>query len=223
MTATLLIHGYNWDIDTEDPEYKQYWFWRLFATEPAIPYNWQSSPTWRDSWRNGRVHRYHRAWDMAADVGLVLRQDLLKRKEPVNIICHSLGARVVLQALKTSESLPVKRVLIFNGSESSRNASHICCLQPNIEFYSVVVKADGVLRWFGGLGTPGKFYENVIGLHGVKGNDVNWHDLFLGAAGDFPGWGSDHNWSWRNPANIPIWKEVLAGKFSNTPTPKILD
>ncbi len=217
--ASILVHGYNWDIATEDPEAKQYWAWRLFAPAPALGFRWHSAPSWGDAWRHGRAHPYHRAWDMAAEAGPRLRWVLLNRvTPPVDIICHSLGSRVVLEALATDQFLPVQRVLIFNGAETARGARTAAALQAGTAFYSVVVGADAILRWGGALFAPGAVYEPVIGLHGMTSPAKNWHDLRLGAAGDQPHRIGDHDWSWRNPANVLTWRAVLAGTVDRTLT-----
>lgn len=210
--CSLLIHGYNWDHSKDDVQGTQYALWRQFVPSPARGFLWNSAPSWWDAWAHERVHPYHRAWDLAEKAGEEVAHYLWQTKNPHVVICHSLGSRVVIQALTQCiwKCPSLRAVLIFNGAEASRNARVAAFVYPEVKFYNVVVKSDDVLRLAGGLFTPGKVYEPVIGYHGLSNPPPNWRNIDLGTAGDNPDSMRDHWWSFRNPANHSRWRELLA-------------
>lgn len=209
---SAFVHGYNWDHSEDDVQGTQYALWRQFVPLPAHGFIWDSAPSWWDAWRHGRAHTYHRAWDLAVEAGSEFRGLLLQAEHPHVVVCHSLGSRVVMQALSRRPPvlLNLRAVLVFNGAETSRNARMAALAYPGVSFHNVVVKSDDVLRLFGGLFTPGRIYEPVIGYHGLDDPPPNWRDIDLGAAGDNPDSVLDHWWSFRNPANKLRWHDLLA-------------
>ena len=206
----IFVHGYNFGPD-DDPS-GQYDIWEKFCPYPIVPWKWDSDPGWWESWKAGKAHPYHCAWHDAEAEGLKLRSAL---KDPCVVVCHSLGSRVALSALATTAELAVKRVLIFNGSDTVRHAREALSLSGTMNgtvIYSVRVPADGVLRWAGALFTPGRVYEPVIGLQGVPDPPENWREIVLTNGGNNPRSFLDHWFSFRNPANWPRWQAILEGK-----------
>lgn len=181
----ILVHGYRWDAGSDgsdNPHLGQFPKWRDWAGADALGFGWQSKPTFCHAWDRSRMHPYHRAWDAAARVaGYALRRMLTGASAPVTLVGHSLGTRVILQAL--ARGVPdgvVPRVLLLNGAESVANARDVAGLMPGTRFYNVGTKNDRVLRYLGGLFSPGAFYERVIGLHGLGAEAPdNWREFWL--------------------------------------------
>ena len=209
---SFLVHGYNWDHAKDDVQGTQYALWRQFVPLPALGFAWNSSPSLWNAWRHGRIHPYHQAWDLADQAGTRVMRLLAEATRPHIVVCHSLGSRVVMQALvQHPEELPnLRAVLIFNGAEATRNARVAALAHPEVKFHNVMVKSDRVLRLVGSLFTPGRIYEPVIGYQGLKDPPSNWHSIDLGAAGNNPDSALNHWWSFRNPANHSRWRELLA-------------
>lgn len=231
---TVMVHGYNWEPDAEgadNPHVGQFGPWRLWAGDDALGFAWYSKPSWFDAWSRGCLHTYHRAWsiagsDAAYGLGRLLTACQLAGN-PVSLVGHSLGTRVITQALRQVDQSvsddAVGRVVFLNGAEYVENARAMTLDHPNLPIYNVVVKSDAVLRFLGALFAPGPLYAPVIGLHGIPDAPDSWQDVDLGdpavigwalargwqIRGDNPWRFLDHWHSFRHPANQPFLTALL--------------
>ncbi len=177
------------------------------------------------AWRHGYWNRYAYAWDLAREASHTLLKSIrvvYSNTEPVDIICHSLGARVALGAVALGAR--VSRVIIFNGAEYLSTAAKIAQDRPDVEFFSVCTKSDDVLNVFGRL-APGSGTEFVGNTPLVLAGLDNWTNLplddtnFRGIMKTLYGWDlaaddpdriADHWFSHRNPNNWPLYRAILA-------------
>lgn len=236
----VFVHGFGDDPKSDVAEINpnRYLFprWeRMLDREPhqSCWHSWYSVPRtpqgiWR-AWRQGHWNRYEYAWDLAQVQARILAKDLRRTEQPPDILCHSLGSRVVLGALALGA--PASRVIILNGAEYLSAAAAVAQARPDVEFFSVCVKEDDVLNILGrfapGVGT--RFVGNTV--LGLKASS-NWTDLplddinFRGLmktlygwelAGDNPDSAADHHYSYLNPDNWPLYRAILARSW---PPPK---
>ena len=148
MLPTILVHGFGFNLNGRNPHKGVYKEWKKEIPGETIEFSWYSIPPGIKnvlrSWIKGSLTRYGLAWKMAAKAALSLAVTIEKTGH-CNILCHSLGSRVVIQALKTMP-LNVHRVLILNGAEMVDEAKSVAILNPHILFYNVVVREDDVLH-----------------------------------------------------------------------------
>ena len=225
----LLVHGFQYDPAAEgrdNPHNHTFPRWgEMLGHLPTVRHAWFSVPLTRrniwQAWRHGRWNRYRWAWDLAHDEAVKVADRLSDFAEPPDIICHSLGSRVVVEAL--SLGAPAARVLFLNGAEYLETAARVARRRSEIEFFSVVVPSDDVLR------IPGRFAPGFGGE--FVGNTplgalapANWTDLplddpnFQGAmkelygwdlAGDNPDQMGDHWYSFEHEDNWPLYLAIF--------------
>lgn len=213
MTPVVLVHGFNHDPRRPGPHHPEthpYPRWREMLGRPdAVGFEWFSRPGPLDAWAHGRWNRYRRAWDLAGTAADRLRVMLLNLPEPADILCHSLGSRVVLRALMSTRPGVARRVLILNGADYSRNGDVAARVCTEVQFYNVVVPADDVIsklaRFAPGAGT------DFLGNRGALYAATNWQDIDLGGGGDNPDDMGDHHYSYENPANWPVYRAIFKG------------
>lgn len=209
--TTVLVHGYNVDAVEARTTYSE---WLRFVSGDIIEFFWDSYPaSLPEAWLSGHWNSYHWAWTQAVEVAALSLFDRLRNvKGPVNVVCHSLGSRVVYEAMAL---VPEKfdRVLTLNGADSATHAracmeiAHCGQFAPKV--LCVRTKSDRVLRYLGQLFTPVWGSEHVIGYSGLKEPwPSGWDEIDIGIAGDGPGIG-DHNYCYRNPALWPIYRAYL--------------
>ena len=228
--TVLLVHGFNHNPKSQgrdNAENYTYPRWlEMLGIEEANYYSWFSVPlTLVNIVRavlHGRWNRYRWAWDLAHEEGLKLANILRAFPEPADIVCHSLGSRVVLRALELGA--PAGRVLILNGAEYANTAAMVAQWRRRVEFFAVIVKEDDVLNKLG-RAAPGwgaRFVGNTpLGLRAPP----NWTDLplddpnFQGVmktlygwevAGDNPESIGDHHYSFENENNWPLYRAIFA-------------
>ena len=184
MPDKLLVHGFQYDPDSEgrdNPHNHTFPRWEeMLGAVPTFRHAWFSVPltpknVWR-SWRHGRWNRYRWAWDLARDEALKVANRLRSFPEPADVVCHSLGSRVVLSALALGA--PAARVLLLNGAEYLNRGGEVARMRSDVEFFSVCVDADDVLDKLGRFapGFGGSFVGNSpLGLLAP----ANWTDLPL--------------------------------------------
>jgi len=225
--ATLpvfMVHGFNYDpqATTRDNPYN-YTFplWEKMIGRPGYPHAWFSVPLnarniWR-AWRAGRWNRYRYAWDLAGDEAIGINPP-----DRCDVVCHSLGTRVVLTALLT-RALPVRRVLLLNGAEYASRGLAVARKRPDVEFFNIVVPGDDVLNTLARF-APG-FGGAFVGNAGVEDAPANWRDIRLddplvrawgrtrrwSLAGDKPHQVSDHWYSFEHRGNWPLYRAILGG------------
>lgn len=230
MTAPLiLIHGFGYDPrepGPDHPEHHTYPRWREMLPErEVVPFAWFSDPGTWDAWRGGRWNRYRYAWDLAERAGGKLAT-VLAVCGPSNIVCHSLGSRVVVAALRRHHA--AERVLILNGAEYSTAGETVACACPGTRFYNVVVPADDVLNILAKF-APGRD-RRFLGNRGLASPPSNWQDLRIDDVGSLPyafaaarnrlppaGDNSrrigDHWYSFENEANWPLYRAIFSGEW----------
>ncbi len=230
--AVVMVHGFQFDPrvqGADNPHRSIFPLWQARLARPAVGFGWFSAPLRPrhifEAWLNGRYNRYRWAWDMASIAGGVLRRCLAELPGPVNILCHSLGSRVVLTALEAAERLPVERVILLNGADYVTHARYAATKANGVRFTNIVVKSDDVLAHMGELFAPGRLRGEVIGRSGVTGLS-NWTDVVLddpdvqtwGRAqgfdlrGDNPGRWGDHWYSYLWDPNWRLYNAIFAGR-----------
>ncbi len=209
----VLVHGFNFDPSKADKHNPMDVFekWQQWVPIPTFTFSWFSRPTVKEAWKNGDLFRYYRAWHLARDAGRALALFLEDLNEPVVLVGHSLGSRVICEALICLQQRgniregnnPVKRVLLLNGAEASLNASLCAAVNPSIDFYNIQVHTDAVLKFLGSLFTPDVFYQPVIGHYGLPDVLGNWHDIVLDDKRTHE-WGKQFGWDLKgnNPRKI---------------------
>ncbi len=228
--ALVMVHGFGYDpeaVGPADPRQSLYPRWCVMAQRPATGFAWYSVPPGlrhlARAWMRGHWNRYHYAWSLAEQAGSRLAR-LLDRGPPADILCHSLGSRVVLCALE--EHAPARRVLIFNGAAETGQALDIARRRPEIEFLNVVVRSDDVLDKAGEWFTPTLGQAEVIGSKGLRGAPANWTDIPLDdpdfrararrlgydLRGDNPRSVGDHWYSYDWEPNWELWRGLLDGR-----------
>lgn len=233
---TLLIHGYNHNF--EEPEHNAdnlcYKTWRQYLEDRyAVSFHWYSGrQTLAGRWqaikegyfRNTYAYAYERLAPVAA---MRLTEQALKiyRNTEVrpDVICHSLGSRVVLQALAKHPKL-FRRVIILNGAETVEAGIPII-ERSYCDFLNVAVKTDNVLSVMGGLFEPSLGYNGCLG-NGVENVPDNMHQVILDdpatqkrykelfdvqIEGDNPDSIGDHAWSYEWEPNWKIYNAFLNG------------
>lgn len=258
---TALVHGFKYDPaadDRDNPHKRTYPEWRGHIGTPCFGFGWYSVPggigggrsafryarSILEAWANGKRSTYKYAWQLAEDTGPVLGVTLDALANPKHgnrpkgfswdIVCHSLGSRVVLSALLDFPHIPVRRVLFLNGAASCRLARVVAMKRPNVEFFNVVVKSDDVLcrlgKHFSGQGLGGQ----VIGYDGLTIlAPPNWTEFILDSKevrawglnngfdlqGDNPHSVADHWYSFHYEPNWKLWRYILRGEdLSGIPT-----
>ena len=159
------------------------------------------------AWLHGRWNRYRYAWDLAGEASERLREMLSNSPQPADIVCHSLGSRVVLMALMNSPPNVARRVLILNGAAYSSRGDVAARVCPEVQFYNVVVPADDVIAKLARL-APGAGTD-FLGNSGTPHAFVNWKNIDLSGGGDNPAGVMDHWYSFENEANWPIYRAIF--------------
>ncbi len=232
----VFVHGFRYDPRTfgpDHPEYHTYPRWReMLPDREVVPFEWFSNPNLWDAWCHKRWNHYRYAWDLAEQASERLVA-IVMASRPVDIICHSLGSRVVMQMLHRIGG--VSKVLILNGAEYNTTGAKVALACPKIRFYNVVVPADDVLGTLARF-APGRGWK-FLGSHGVSGL-MNWHDLRLSSghlpyawaeaqgfpwpSGDNPRKISDHWYTFENENNWPLYRAVLSGEWDEWLLSKLL-
>ena len=233
QNSVIFIHGFRYNPFaeklTDNPHTSTYPLWEMdIISNDSYGFGWWSCPfgtssLWK-AWGNGYWTTYGYAWKLAERAGAALRTVINLRGSSVNILCHSLGSRVVLQALKIDPKLSINKVVFMNGAALSLDALEIAFSCPNITFHNLIVRSDDVLRTFGQMFSPGGLATGTIGQAGLRNPPPNWHDIdinskldqmkiedlgFSGVTGDNPGGEFDHWWTYKNPNNWPYIKHLL--------------
>jgi hypothetical protein len=240
-SPVLLVHGFGYDpraSSLDNPHGAE----RALATFPrwrrdlvpegfqGVGFGWYSAPPGARhvlrSWRHGRWNRYRYAWDLAGAAGRTLASMIVGLDVPVNILCHSLGSRVVIEAFRNASGLPVSNVVFMNGAEFAAPAYHCARANRHVRFVNLVVKADDVLSKLDTLFAPVSDLGSPIGLTGLGIPEPNWIDIDLddeesqarGARrgwhlqGDNPEQYADHWYTFRHPGNHGLIRAALAGE-----------
>ncbi len=245
----VLVHGFNYDPwqDNSDnnPHFmgpmgkmSTFGMWRrdLMGDRPSIGLGWYSVPMgWRGllgAIRHSRWNRYRWAFDLAWEAGGVLGAMLRRLNGPVDVLCHSLGSRVVFAALAQEAALPVRNLLVMNGAELAVDAELIARRNPNVRITNLVVRSDRILKNFGAVFAPkGGLYEYTLGQRPLKNAPPKWTDIDLDdlltqtwgrqygwdLRGDNPDSKGDHWFTYRHDGNKGMIQAALAGTLPGRP------
>ncbi len=231
MLPVIFVHGYQFDPDiqgTHNPNTQLYPIWRDMLGEGAVCYqfSWYSVPPGYKNvlkaWKSGHWNTYRYAWALAENASYTL-SSLIYDVGQCNILCHSLGSRVVLSAIRRVGMInKIKRVLILSGAEYSDTGSRIATKHPDIDFFNTVVPADDVLNRLA-MFAPPLFKYGFLGSDGVDNPPTNWMDIHLDnrevqkwgverkwqLRGDNPNSIGDHKFTYINKGNWGLWKSIL--------------
>ena len=229
MKPVIFVHGYNFDPECieDDPRTGVYQEWAPFLSDrPVVPFTYYSAGggKWKAilrAWSAGYRNTYRWAYSkLAVDAaGELLR--LAIETGPCNVVCHSLGSRVVLEAAK--RGAPFNRVVILGGAEMVPVARIAAARSPKVQYLNVMSTTDDVLDLMAEHFTPGE-YRAAIGHDGLLGFP-NWRNAVLDDSevqawaaveygwalkGDLDGFG-DHDvyYQWR--ANWKLYRAFLDG------------
>lgn len=171
---------------------------------------WYSRPGLAKSLREGYMNHYSRAYDYGRETGWVLACVIAYlagaiRNRPIDIVCHSLGAVVVVRALAilakreiaAASVARVGRVVIMGGSEYSGEAQllyrRLDSYGKEVGFkpgegpyiYNIVSRENDVLDFLAENFGPKSFFSNtqVIGHNGLEAapKAERWIDLQIDA------------------------------------------
>lgn len=196
----VLVHGYQFDPETGDnPHVMLYPRWRERLERPVLGFGWYSVPMgWQNYLRavsRGHYNTYRYASKLADRAARHLARVLDALPGESDILCHSLGSRVALQALPLTHK--VRRVVIANGAAPRRIAREVAP-ETAAQVFNLMVPSDDVLGWAARIFTPGEPLHKVVGIDGY-GSDApeNWTDIDRE-------WASDHGYDFRgdNPNRI---------------------
>ncbi len=230
---SVLVHGFQYDPRAkgeDNPNTNTFPRWdEMLGVTGAERHSWFSVPmTWKNfilAPLNGYWNRYTWAWALALEEASRVAMRLGNSAEKPDIICHSLGTRVVLAALE--QDAPAGRVLLLNGAEYLDKAANVARNRPDVEFFSVIVGTDDVLNSLGRFapGFGGRFVGNTpLGL----GAPPNWTDLpldnviFRGLMQQLYGWDiqgdnpdqiGDHWYSFEYEGNWPLYRAIFAREW----------
>ena len=203
---TMMVHGFRYDPMSKgdnNPHLSTFLHWRknILKDSSAYGFGWWSCPggkmlpksLWK-SFRTRRWNTYRHAWDLAEEAGKTLAQIIDQSSGPINLLCHSLGSRVVLSAIATEATLPINTVVLLNGAEIRKTAIVVSRRRPYTRFFNFVVSEDDVLKKFGALFAPGDLYAATIGQVGL-GVDApkNWRDINIDSL-SFRAWAKTQGW-----------------------------
>lgn len=202
------------------------WYSAPFGLRAARPLHslFQTTRSWLASWAKGKLDPYKLAWSLALRAGDDLVIKILNTPGPVDLVGHSLGARVVLRALPQLPEGKVRRVILFNGAELCRNAYEPVAL-TDAAILNIAVRRDQVLKLLGSR-FSGDGAGDCVGRVGLVNPPGHWRDVFIDKAGvraralqrrgwtlrgDAPGDFLDHSESYRFAGNADLVRAWLAG------------
>lgn len=197
MRPLIAVHGFMYDPKDQGGSNSPEWFFadmEGIAGREVVGFSWYSAPfgfrlaqpvksvfqtakAWVASWGAGSLHPYRHAWKLAVKAADDLVALIESVQGPVDIVAHSLGARVVLTALP-SVSPKVRRVVFFNGAELSKNARPLAAL-TSAQFLNICVSSDRVLSLLG-ANFSGDGDAPCLGSAGLLPPPLaNWRDLVI--------------------------------------------
>lgn len=207
---TIFCHGHKYDPagpDHLNPHKTLYKHWGEQVPGKTIPFSWYSVPFTfphiLKSWRHGYLTPWGWAWRLTYPASNRL-QMAIQATGDCNIVCHSLGAKVVLNTL--ARQLPqVKKVIILNGAEYISTARIVANSAPYTEFWNFITPEDDALAWFRRV----RWGEDFIGQRGIQQDTpFNWHDNYLDC--------SNHSCSHKHKDNWDHYRLILSPDTTST-------
>lgn len=223
MTKIIAVHGFMYDPEDiggcNDPQ-EFFTSMRKMVDKPVEGFSYYSVPfgfkltqpfkssyqfcrAWLGSWIRGYLHPYRYAWNQAEKAGWELAKKLEKEQEPVDLICHSLGSRVVITALKYVPH-KIRKVVILNGAELVRNATNL----ENKDILNIVVSTDDVLRLLGQRFSGDK-NGKTVGQYGVPG----WNNVVLDSPEDQNYYATKYGWVLKGDNPKSYWDHWYSYRF----------
>lgn len=212
------------------------WYSAPFGLRATRPFHsvYQTARAWLSAWAHGKPQPYAYAWELATRAAADLVVAIQNTPGQVDLVAHSLGVRVAIQALWALPANKVRRVVFFNGAELESNARKAyrdilrgLSALTTAQILNIAVRGDDVLRYLGAnfSGDPDGPCVGRVGLRG--GGPANWRDLFLDSEqvrvrahgrrppwilrGDAPGDLLDHSVSYNFPGNVDLVRAWFAG------------
>lgn len=230
----VFVHGYNHDPQDplHSPSRSPDGFFnvcsQIFKGGWHVPLPWYSGRQFKDSfraWKAGRLTTYSWAYNDLADDAAQKLLDMQTTLMP-DVICHSLGSRVVLRALEVRPNA-FRRVIFLNGAETVKVAAPIIENSPWTRFLNVHVSTDDVLGKMGAWFEPEFGKHHCIGYRGIGGNsevgnlteiqldskavqDMYRHRYGWDLRGDNPNSIGDHSFSYLHEGNWPLYRKFIA-------------
>lgn len=157
------------------------WYSVPFGVRPSCPVKSavQTARAWAQSWAHLHLHPYRLAWDLAETQAHALARAIVTRGargQRVDLIAHSLGARVALGALPYCKGI-VDRVVLLNGAELQPRA-RLAHAHTGAKVLNLASRSDDVLRLLGSR-FSGDRNAPCIGQAGLGAFQPHWHDLVL--------------------------------------------
>lgn len=171
-----LVHGYRYDPTRpgkNNPYDTDFRHWRQELTwdQPVEikEFGWYSAGGWRAifrAWSHGYRNTYRWAYSaLAKDAGRRLAS-ISKKHDRLDVVCHSLGSRVVLEAIRLGGNFGT--VVILSGAEMVDVARPIMRDHPEVTFWNVLTLEDAIIDYLAENLTPGNGWS-AIGNDGVTG------------------------------------------------------
>lgn len=209
--VVLMCHGYAFNPDdSEDAEFDEDPYHRVYASpgqaahegeswlafvpeDRAIAFAWTSAPTFGEyagaCWTNPYEYAVLDVSPWAARALAAVVEAVREAGEgrvAVDVVAHSLGTRVVLQALRLlargGRRDAVARMILMGGAEYSLDARQ-AVRGTQTQVLNFVIRRDSILKWgaseLGGrLRLPNTVASRVIGRDGMA-PEGGWMDLQL--------------------------------------------
>lgn len=231
MPRLALVHGYN--HDPNDPEHSPaargaYFdcMEKIFSDQCMLfRFPWYSGVMGRDAfkaWRHGHLTTYAWAYKKLAISAAERLAAHSRSQGTLDVVAHSLGTRVALQAVSAAPRT-FRKVILLNGAETCEAAREAMKKAPSVDFLNIAVKTDDTVKTLGGTFAPKLGYEGCIG-NGTGSFPDNCTEIILDdiaskaeyvsrgwdIRGNGPGW-ADHDFSYKHPPNWNIYKNWLLG------------
>lgn len=213
----LMVHGYN-----DDGHYYPLWE-EIFHEHKTEPFYWDSSSLglgWFKALFSGHLTSYGHAYEkLSLEAADELYRRALYSDEKLDIVCHSLGARVVLSVMDTLPNC-FNKVLFLNGAEGCTTASPIISKNKETHILNVSVHEDDVLSKTGRFRAKG----GCMGQRMLAVSNARYQQIFLdGEAdqaavlkkygwkinGDNPDKIGDHSYSFTNRENHKLLQKFM--------------
>ncbi len=224
----IFVHGYSFDPSKadNDPCVIVYRDWKLYLMDRrTVEFTYYSAGGgWRallKAWAAGYRNTYRWAYSRLAVDAVDRLVETSKREGPCNVVCHSLGSRVVLEA--AIRGAEFDRVVILGGAEMVPQARIAARRSPNVQYLNVMSTTDDVLDLMAEHFTPGTAraaigHDGVVGLPNWRNavlddNEVQawaWDTHEWTLNGDLQGFG-DHHVYYRWAGNWSLYKAFLDG------------
>ena len=240
----VMVHGYNHDPRKakHNPHVNVFRQWRNMLENPVhFDFGWYSAMMGLKGWwqarRNGYRLTYYYGYDRLAPEAANCLGVLLERIGPCQILAHSLGSRVALQAL-TGFSHQAMRVVLLNGAEhhgtdEKPGARQAAEASPGVEFFNICVQEDDVLNHLGEWFSPDIWQRPCIGHEPLPNPPENWKNIQLDSLtykswgkehgydlrGDNPESYGDHHFSYLHIGNHQLYRDIFRGALALADVP----